>query len=45
VNFTVGLHADIADQIQVRVGGVFPLGGEDDRFFDGGVTASLIREF
>jgi hypothetical protein len=45
VNLTVGLHVDIADRAQLRVGGVFPIRGEDGRFFDAEFIASLIRQF
>lgn len=45
VNLTVGLHCELADQAQLRVGGVCPLASDDDRFFDSELVASAIWRF
>ena len=44
-NFTVGLHAELFNQTDLRVAGVLPLRSGDDRFFDAEVQAALIRRF
>ena len=45
LNLTVGLHAEIARCTAIRVGGVFPLRDEFDRFFDSEVQVQLNRRF
>jgi len=45
VDFTVGLHAELADRTLCRVGGVFPLGTGANRCFDGELQVQLERRF
>lgn len=45
VQMTVGVHAEIARQTTVRVGGVFPLGKYVERPFDGEVQVTVNRRF
>jgi hypothetical protein len=45
VNMTVGLHAELARQTLLRVGGVFPLSSGDDRAFDAELQVQLERRF
>jgi hypothetical protein len=45
LNVTAGIHAEVTEQTSLRVGGVFPLDEEDDRFFDSEIQVSLIRRF
>lgn len=45
VNVTVGVHLELGGQTQLRIGGVWPLTAEDDRFFDGELILSAIRRY
>jgi hypothetical protein len=45
LNLTVGLHLQVNDQTNFRVGGVFPLRDDPDRQFDSEIQASFNREF
>ena len=45
VNVTAAVHAELDQYTSLRVGGVFPLRGSDNRFFDAEVAAQLIRRF
>jgi hypothetical protein len=42
---TVGLHAEVACNTLVRVGGVFPLVSRDDRCFESEVQVQVERRF
>ncbi len=43
VNVTAAIHAQLNRNTSLRVGGVFPVGGSNNRFFDAEVAAQLIR--
>ena len=45
LNVTAGIHVEVTEQTHLRFGGVFPLGEDNDRFFDSEIQASLIRRF
>lgn len=45
VNFTAGLHLEIARDTTLRVGGAFPLESGAERFFDAEALAQLSRRF
>lgn len=45
VNLTVGLHAEFANHMLCRVGGVFPLSSGDNRSFDSEVQAQMEWRF
>jgi hypothetical protein len=45
VNLTTGLHAELARDTTLRLGGVLPLRDGDNRFFDFEVIAQLCRRF
>jgi hypothetical protein len=45
VNLTAAVHAELGPCTSLRVGGVFPLRGGDNRFFDAEIAAQLIRRF
>lgn len=44
VNATVGLHVELREHTNLRVGGVFPLADELNRFFDSEVQVALIHK-
>lgn len=45
VNLTLGLHAEVTPETSARVGTVFPMFSDDNRFFDSEVQVSLIHRF
>jgi hypothetical protein len=45
VNLTAAIHFEIAGNTNLRVGGVFPITTDNDRFFDAEIAAQLIRRF
>ena len=45
VNVTAAVHAEIANNLTLRVGGAFPLTDEFDRLFDAEVLVQLSRYF
>jgi hypothetical protein len=45
VNVTAGVHAEFARDTTLRVGGVFPMQGGDNRFFDAEILAQFSHRF
>lgn len=45
LNLTVGLHAQLASQTTLRVGGAFPLRDKDDKLFDAEFQLSINQYF
>lgn len=45
VNVTAAVHFEIAGNASLRVGGVFPITIDNDRFFDAEISAQFVRRF
>jgi hypothetical protein len=45
LNVTAAVHTELARFTSLRIGGVFPLTDDDDRFFDAEATVQLIRRY
>ena len=45
VNFTAAVHAQLSPSTSFRVGGVFPLRGFDQRFFDAEIAVQFIQRY